>query len=140
MNNSFNLIKNKKIKKLLFVFSLFFFFNSFSVNAYDFSQNSGLNEAAEKTGHSGSKIFSGSDAGTSIETSVGEIIQAVISLIGVLFLVLLVYGGFLWMTARGNDQQVEKAKKIMTESIIGVFIVVSAYAISIFVISVFNSQ
>jgi len=63
-----------------------------------------------------------------------------LSFLGVIFVVLIVYGGILWMTAMGNDQQVDKAKKIITESIIGLVIVVLAYSISFLVIKSFNFQ
>ena len=64
------------------------------------------------------------------ETLVGEIIAVVLSFLGVVFLILMIYGGFLWMTAGGSEQQVEKAKKLITAAIIGLIVVVSAYAIS----------
>ena len=68
-------------------------------------------------------------------TIISKVINIILSMLGVVFLVLLIYGGFLWMTARGNEQQVEKAKDTIFSSIIGLIIVLSAYAISIFVVS-----
>lgn len=130
-------MKKKKIKSFIIVFCLFFLFNPFFVNAFNFSEQTGLKSAGDKTGHSSSKIFKSS---ADLETSIGSVIQTIISFIGVIFVVLLVYGGVLWMTARGNDQQVEKAKSIIVQSIIGLFIVVSAYSISVLVISAFNFQ
>ena len=59
----------------------------------------------------------------------------VLSLLGVIFLVLMVYGGYLWMTAAGNEDKVTKAKNLMTAAIIGLIIVVGSYAISYFIIS-----
>jgi len=67
--------------------------------------------------------------------SVSKVISLVLSLLGVVFLVLLIYGGFLWMTARGSEQQVEKSKEIIFSAVIGLIIVVAAYAISIFVVT-----
>jgi len=49
------------------------------------------------------------------------------------------YGGFLWMTAAGNEQQIEKAKKILTSSVVGLVIVILAYALSLFIINVIIS-
>ncbi|MBD3311356.1 MAG: hypothetical protein GF349_02565 [Candidatus Magasanikbacteria bacterium] len=69
---------------------------------------------------------------------VGSIINGALTLVGLVFLVLMVYAGYLWMTARGNEEQVEKSKKIITASIIGLVIVVSAYAITTFVTSRFQ--
>ncbi len=64
---------------------------------------------------------------------VGTIINAALTLVGLIFLVLMVYAGYLWMTARGESEQIDKAKQIITASIIGLVIVLSAYAISTFV-------
>ncbi|MBT3538603.1 hypothetical protein HOF40_03410 [Candidatus Parcubacteria bacterium] len=64
---------------------------------------------------------------------VGGFINAVLSIVGIMFLVLMVYAGILWMTAQGKDEQVEKSRKIIIASLIGLFIIVSAYAITIFV-------
>ena len=72
----------------------------------------------------------------SIEVLIAQIIQAVLSLIGVIFLILMIYGGYLWMTARGNEEQVTKAKGVITASLIGIIVVLGAYAISYFVISI----
>ena len=71
---------------------------------------------------------------TDIETIVAIVIRSILGLLGVIFLVLMVYGGFLWMTAKGNEQQVEKAKNLITAAIIGLIIVLSSYAISVFII------
>lgn len=64
----------------------------------------------------------------------GTIINTFLSILGIVFLVLAIYGGFIWMKARGNEKEVERAKNILTDSIIGIIIVFAAYAISIFVI------
>lgn len=71
---------------------------------------------------------------------VGVIIGALLSFIGVLFMILIIYGGLLWMTARGNDQQVEKAKKLIIQAIIGLVIVLSAYAITSVIGQIFMGE
>lgn len=67
---------------------------------------------------------------------VGRIIGAAFSLIGVIFLLLLIYGGLLWMTSRGNEEIVKRAKELIISAVIGLLIVIAGYAISTFVISV----
>jgi len=62
----------------------------------------------------------------------GGIIRIFLSLLGVIFILLMLYGGYLWMTARGNQEQVTKAKELMTSAIIGLVIVIAAYAITYF--------
>ena len=66
---------------------------------------------------------------------VGKIIQAALSLVATIFFFLMVYGGFLWMTARGNTDQISKAKDLITQAIVGVAVISAAWAITSFVIS-----
>jgi len=53
-----------------------------------------------------------------------------LSFLGAIFLILMIYGGVLWMTAAGNDQQIGKARTLIVAAIIGLLIVLSAYAIT----------
>ena len=80
------------------------------------------------------------DTGRDVNMVLGDIVLLVLSAIGVLFVVFMIYAGYLWTTANGNDQKVDKAKDILKESIIGLIVVISAYAIAYFVISIFSSQ
>lgn len=63
-----------------------------------------------------------------------QIINVVLSLLGVISLVLIVYAGFLWMTSAGNSDQADKAKSIIFASVIGLAIILTAYSISTFVV------
>ena len=91
-----------------------------------------LNKAAENLGTSAQ--------GTGLETrdlpqTVGLIIKGILSLIGTIFLILTIYAGVLWMTAQGESEKVEKAQNILKAAVIGLVIVMSAYAITYFVTS-----
>ncbi|MCK5510712.1 hypothetical protein KAI65_04195 [Candidatus Parcubacteria bacterium] len=90
--------------------------------------NSSLNETADRTGHLKTKISNAGALGTT-----GLVISAILSLIGVVFLILMIYGGFIWMNSRGNDQEIQKALTIIRNSIIGLLIVIAAYAITAFI-------
>lgn len=68
------------------------------------------------------------------EVLIGQLIRSLIMLMGVIFGVLVVYAGFLWMTARGDDTQVKKSKSILESAVIGIIVVVAAYAITTFVV------
>jgi preprotein translocase subunit SecG len=68
-------------------------------------------------------------------TSVATVIKAVLALVGTVFLILTIYAGILWMTAQGNEEQVTKAVGIIKTSIIGLIVIMSAYAITYFVTS-----
>lgn len=88
-----------------------------------------LGEAGDRAGTSGAANFG---------TLIGNAISILLSMIGLLFLLLTIYAGFLWMTARGNDEQVGKAQKIMSGALIGLVLVIGAYAITLLVGSAFN--
>ena len=75
-----------------------------------------------------------------IQTKSGQIIGTVLSFVGVLFLILMIYAGILWMTAGGNDQIVTKAKGLLINSIIGIVIIFAAYAITAFVGNFVSNQ
>lgn len=66
---------------------------------------------------------------------VANIIRVVLGLLGVIFLVLVLYAGFRWMASAGNEDQIGKAKKTLAAAIIGLVIVLSAFLITAFVIS-----
>jgi len=72
---------------------------------------------------------------TDIAVIVGAWIQYALSFVGVIFLVLMIYAGFLWMTAAGNEEQIKKAKSLIASAVIGAVIVFGAYAITYFIIS-----
>jgi hypothetical protein len=80
-------------------------------------------------GYNGSQTAIGQD----LPSIIGKVVGSVLALIGVIFLVLMIYGGIMWMTARGNDQQVEKAKSLIGAAVIGLVIVLAAYAITSFI-------
>jgi len=65
-----------------------------------------------------------------------NIIRSVLSVIGILFICLILYAGFLWMTAGGNEEKVTKAKKLMYQSVIGLLIILTAYVVTVFIFNV----
>lgn len=69
-----------------------------------------------------------------LEQRIGDIIGIFLSFLGVIFLVLMLVAGFNWMTAGGDEEKISKAKDTIREAIIGLVIVVAAYAISVFII------
>lgn len=73
-----------------------------------------------------------------ISSTIGKVVGAGLAFIGVIFFLLIIYGGLLWMTARGNEQQVTKAKDLIISAVIGLVIVLSAYAITRYVGGIFG--
>lgn len=72
---------------------------------------------------------------SSPEAIIGQVIQAFLSVFGIIFLGLMIYGGYKWMTAQGREEEVKKAKDIIKAAVTGLIIVFAAYAISVFVIA-----
>lgn len=68
-----------------------------------------------------------------LTSRVGTMVGIVLSFVGVLFLILIIYAGLTWMTAAGNEQKIGKAKDIIIAATIGLIIVLSAYAITKFI-------
>lgn len=66
---------------------------------------------------------------------VGSFIAAALGLLGVVLVVLVIYAGFIWMTAQGNDEKIKKAKGMITSAVIGMIIIFAAYAITNFVVA-----
>ncbi len=77
----------------------------------------------------------GLDTTTTPEARVGNIIQTALTFIGMVFLILSVYGGFIWMTARGEEAQAKKAKDIITMAAIGMIIIMLAYMATSFIVN-----
>lgn len=71
----------------------------------------------------------------SVEDTVGLLIKTFVGLLGIVFLVLTIYAGFMWMTAAGDSKKVDKAKSILVSAVIGLVICLSAYTITTFVIA-----
>ena len=72
-------------------------------------------------------------AKTDIRLIVAQIIRAALGFLGIISVVLMMYSGFVWMTAGGNEEQVGRAKKILINATIGLVIILSAYGIVLFV-------
>lgn len=85
----------------------------------------GLDKVAESSGLK--------NGGTDLPGLVGGMLGTALSFIGVLFFALMVFGGFMWMTARGNEEHTKKALNTITAAVIGLVIVLSSYTITSFV-------
>ena len=110
----------KKIAATLMTAGIAFLMTSPALAAL--SDTSGLTATGSSAG------FRGSD--TNLSTIIGRFIGALISLLGMVFVVLLVYGGFTWMTAQGSEEKIKKAKGIVSSAVIGLVVVFASYAIA----------
>lgn len=70
-----------------------------------------------------------------IRITVARIIRVAMGLLGIIAVVIMLYGGFTWMTAGGEEEKVGEAKKMIFAGIIGLAIILSAYALASFIIT-----
>lgn len=89
---------------------------------------SGLTKnAADKAGY-------GAANETTLAETIGYVIKVILSVTGIIFTALMVYAGFLWMTAKGDESKVEKAQETIKAAIIGLVITLGAYSVTEFVV------
>ncbi|HSR89359.1 MAG TPA: hypothetical protein VLK22_03115 [Candidatus Udaeobacter sp.] len=88
------------------------------------AQTFGLEDTARKAQYS---------SNTNIYSVIGSIISIVLSIAGLVFLVIILYAGLRWMTARGNEEFVSKAKEAMYAAIIGFILVSVSYGLTAFI-------
>ena len=62
-------------------------------------------------------------------STIGLIINSLLTLLGVIFIIFIIIAGFQWMTAGGNEQKVEKSIDTIKRSVIGLIIILSSWAI-----------
>ncbi len=88
--------------------------------------NLGLNEFSSNT-----------NLGTNIEliSTIARLINIILGFLGVLVIVGILYGGFKRMTAAGNEDQISSGNKIIGAGVVGLVIILAAYAIAAFVIN-----
>ncbi len=108
-----------------------FCFNPLAVLAQDASGAPSLSAGVKKFG---AAAF-GTEEPANLYVIIANIINILLGLLGIVFVILMIFGGYVWMTAMGAEDKIKKAKGIITQAVIGIVIVVMAYGISIFVLN-----
>ncbi len=65
-----------------------------------------------------------------------SIIQVILGFLAIIVVLLILYGGFVWMTAGGNEDKIASGKKIITAGVVGLIIILAAWGIARFVVTV----
>lgn len=118
---------SKKVSGFCFIASLLFVIILLILPIFKVSaQMDELEKVAEKAEIKGE---------TDIAVIIGRIIRIILSFLGLILVILIIYAGFLWMTSGGNEEKIMKAKKIIGTAIVGLGIVLLSYAIANFVLA-----
>ncbi len=91
-----------------------------------------MGEVLKKVGKYGG--YNPSTTQYSLSQIAGTAIYAFLSILGIIFITLMIYGGYTWMTASGDEEKLRKAQQTIKTAIIGLIIVVGAYAIWNFIL------
>lgn len=95
-------------------------------------QRFGLDDAAKDTG-----VIVDKDP---VPLVVARAVQSVLNIVGVIFLILVIWGGTMWMVSGGNEQSITKAKQILTTAVIGLVIVMAGYTITWWIVSALSTS
>lgn len=106
----------------LLVFNLAIITNNVFASGATDKAMAGLKGSAEPAGFSTSTA---DPAGV-----IGKALKVLTSILGIIFVIIVVYGGITWMTAGGNADQVKKARSMLIEGVLGMAVTMAAYAIA----------
>lgn len=98
-------------------------------DANAFKAQSGLDISANVSG------YDTSPSAATVDSVIGTVILTFLSLVGIIFMGLVIYGGITWMTAQGNEEKVKKANGIVMSALFGLIVTLSAYIISYLLIN-----
>lgn len=73
--------------------------------------------------------FTGQASEYAMAEFIGKIIQTFFSLLGIIFIILVIYAGYNWMMAQGDEKKVTDSKHTIQRAIIGLIITVGSYGI-----------
>lgn len=121
------------MKKVVILFLIIYlvYFANFALADF----NSGLDKTAGEAGYGelmpdGYSADPAGEGASYLVDKIGQYIGIFLTFIGVIFLFLIIYGGYIWMIAKGNEQEVEKARNIIKNALIGLIIILIAYAVT----------
>ena len=70
-----------------------------------------------------------------LKGSIADIVNIVLGFLGIVAVIIILAGGFKWMTAGGNEDKVAEARQMVIQGLIGLVVIFAAWAIASFVIT-----
>mgnify|MGYP001577117358 CR=1 FL=1 len=124
------MLKNKFLKFGAWIAALPVLFVPLSVLAV--VTGGGLAGSTEKLGLVGT---SAGQSDSNLPKLIGNMISAILGVLGIIFVILIIQSGIQYMTSGGAEEKVKEAKKRIVTAVVGIVIILAAYAISSFVIT-----
>src|SRR3989338_5037168 len=107
-----------------------------------------FNVFAEVTGDSGDPLqtgfeivrqFGGGSLGEAeLTTVIVKLVNVLLGFLGIIAVIIILWGGFKWMTAAGNEENVREARNVIVAGIIGLGIIIASYSIAWFAVRAFS--
>lgn len=88
----------------------------------------------------GIAVYGTTDSGgADFYTILSLVLEIILSILGLILLLYILYGGYTWMTAAGNTEQAKKAQATIQNAVIGMIVLICAYAITQYVTGLVSS-
>lgn len=126
-----------KIKIITIIAILVMFFIGFMVSAKS------ITEGLDETAKTANLLPEGSEDALGkvlVQNKIGDIIKAILSMVGVIFFVLVLYGGLTWMLAGGDSDKVSTGRNYIIYAALGLGLIALSYGIANYVINLLGSQ
>lgn len=126
-------ISKKFVVGFAFILLLVTIFSFFPIHKH--ASAKGLWDSQVGMGSSGEigKSFETTGTPRDIRVILARLIKVFLGFLGIIFMILLVFAGFKWMTAGGNEKNVSDAQAQIRTAIIGLIIIMMAYSIANYV-------
>lgn len=127
-------LANRRILSFLMLFAIFFTMAQFILiqSAPDVDAKSLLDSQTGLQDEIGKEAF-GQKTPKNVQSVMAGIIRVFLEFLGIIFLIMMLFGGFKWMTAGGNEENITQAKSYLTKAFIGLLITLSAWTIAQFI-------
>jgi len=70
-----------------------------------------------------------------LKETITSVLNVLLGFLGIIAVIVILLGGFKWMTAGGSEDKIGEAKKLIGAGIVGLVIILAAYAIATYVIN-----
>ncbi len=135
-------LTQKSVFRVFLVTVLLFIFWGITLNAVWADSAPIYNDVLKEKFDSAKQVgLPGTEEGElTLPDRIAMMINKVLTVLGLIFLIIIIAGGIKWMTAGGNEGNIDQAKKILTAGVVGMIIVFLAYGITAFIFNVVLSN